>query len=180
MTVHSHLITSGARFAAFAAMALSVGCATIQYDAQADSQISKLQTDVDTQLVTLISLEDQWADLNGKTEAEDIKAASEVKAHLSYYGNIDAYNKIDVDLTTLKLRVDANPDRNTPLIDADLDRMRAGLLGSGPADRTSLRGLHHGGQLSRDLLVDAEKQFNIQFQSLLAYETALKPRASGK
>jgi len=170
----------------------AAACAAIPYDDQTDKLVTQLQTDVDTQLVSLISLEDQVTSLNGKTDADSVAALAAANKKLAYSANLDAYNKIDVDLISLKLRVDASPNATTPTIDFDICKIKQALLGLDTPDEKALcetpapnppplsfKDLHQKGELSANTVIATEQLLDTELQGLITYETVLKGGGSG-
>ena len=81
---------------------LVAACAAPQYDDQTDKLISQLQTDVNTEIVSLITLDHTISNLTGKTDAASKKALADAKTKAGYNANTSFYNKVDVDLTALQ------------------------------------------------------------------------------
>jgi hypothetical protein len=171
---------SRARIAsAFIAMLGAAGCAAPQYDDQTDKMISTLQSDVDTQLVTLITLDHKIAALAAKSDAASQKALADATTKAGYDASSSFYDKTDVELTSLRLRVDAAPNNSTANIDTALTDLSENLLGEDTAG--SLQNHHKnspGGVMDLFYLTTIEKQLNAQFQALLSYELVLKGNSS--
>jgi hypothetical protein len=147
------------------------GCATPQYDDQTDKLITQLQTDVDTGLVSLITLDHRIALLATKDDAASKKALADAMIKAAYDANAAYYAKLDVDLTGLETRIDAEPSRATPYLDRALSDLRQNLL----AAPGSLQATHEQlGVLSEDYLRIAAKTVNAQIGALLTRELALK------
>jgi len=148
-----------------------VACSAPPYDEQTDRLISSLQSDVDSQIVTLLSIDRKIAELAGANTDPARKALAEARARAGYEGNAAFYDKLDSQLTSLRLRIDALPNEATPNLDRSIDDLRANLLGG----EGSLRSLHQQqGILSEAYLRTIRRQLNAQFQALLAYELVLK------
>src|ERR1051326_5260072 len=84
------------------ALLFATSCAAPQYDAQTDKLISQLQTDVDSEIVSLITLDRKIARLSGKADQTSQKALAEAKSKAGYEANADFYDKIDVGLIGLQ------------------------------------------------------------------------------
>src|SRR5271157_5527425 len=95
---------------------MMAACAAPQYDVQTDQLISQLQTDVDTEIAALITLDRKINSLSGKTAAASQKALADTRAKAGYDANTGFYDKVDVDLTALQTRVDAEPSAATPYL----------------------------------------------------------------
>lgn len=113
-------------------------CAAPQYDDQTDKLISQLQTDVNTEIVSLITLDHKISNLAGKTDAASQKALAAAKSKAEYDANTTFYDKVDVDLTSLQTRVDAEPSAATPHLDKAIQDLRDNLL----AGNGSMQALH--------------------------------------
>lgn len=151
--------------------AVLTACVAPQYDDQTDKLISQLQTEVDTQLITLISLDHKIAALSQRGEPASQKALAEVRTQASYDANIGFYDKIDVDLTSLQTRVDSEPSRATPDLDRSILLLRQNLV-SGPG---SLQQTHEAQNiLSEPYLRSVEQIVNAQMGALLTREIGLK------
>jgi len=154
------------------------GCITFTppaYDDQTDTLITQLQVDVDTEIVTLISLDHKISSLSQKTDDESLKALADAKTKSGYDANGTFYDKVDVDLIGLKIRVDAQPNSVTHHLDVSLKDLRDNLLGSD----ASMRLLHQSdGILSEDKLGFFQKLVDAQIGALLAYELQLKNGSS--
>jgi hypothetical protein len=154
------------------------GCAAPQYDAQTDKLISTLQSDVDTQLVSLISLDHKIAGLKGSSDSTSQKALAEATTKAGYDANSGFYDKIDVELTSLALRVDAAPNDSTARIDVAIKALRDNLLGRDI--KGSLQNVHlASGVLDESYLTSEQGILNTQFQALLTYELVLKNGSDG-
>jgi hypothetical protein len=150
-------------------------CSAPPYDEQTDRLISALQYDVDSHIVTLLSLDRKIAELSRANDDLARKALADARARAGYEANAPFYDKIDSQLTSLRLRVDALPNEATPNIDRSIDELRANLLtGEG-----SLRSVHQQrGVLSEAYLRNERNILNAQFQALLTYELVLKSGAT--
>jgi hypothetical protein len=158
------------------ALALMLGaCGAPPYDEQTDRLISALQYDVDSQLVALLSLDHQIAEYSSANTDAGRKALAETKARAGYDANAPFYDKLDSQLTSLRLRIDALPNEATSDLDRSIDELRANLLtGEG-----SLRSVHQQrGVLSEAYLRNERRILNTQFQALLSYELVLKAGSS--
>jgi hypothetical protein len=150
-------------------------CSAPPYDEQTDRLISGLQSDVDGQIVMLISLDHKIAELSAAASEASRKTVADAKAKAGYEANAAFYDKIDSQITSLRLRIDALPNEATANLDRSLDELRANLL----SDQGSLRSVHQQqGILSEPYLLSERKLLNAQFQALLTYELVLKTGAS--
>lgn len=129
-------------------------CATPpQYDDQADTQITNLQKEIDSQIVKFISDAHQ-----GDTAA--LKDSS-------YLQNIKWYNQVDTDLTSLELRMESSSDPSTANFPQFFDNMRTEL--------SNIQKDHQGkGNLGVAVWTVSRNQLNAQFAVLLTYEISLK------
>ena len=151
--------------------AVLAACVAPQYDDQTDKLISQLQSDVDTQLVTLISLDHKIAALSQRSDPASQKALTEARIKASYDANTGFYDKIDVDLTSLQTRVDSEPTHATPDLDRSILLLRQNLV-SGPG---SLQQTHEAQNiLSEPYLRSVEQIVNAQMGALLTREIGLK------
>ena len=149
------------------------GCLTPpQYDDQTDKLISQLQTDVDTEIVTLISLDHKIANLKDKTDAASQKDLAEAKPKAEFDANSTFYDRVDVDLIALRMRVDAEPNIATPRLDSAINYLRKNLLEDGNCMRT----LHQQNDviLSEFVLTNMQKLVDAQIGALLTAELELK------
>jgi hypothetical protein len=132
---------------------LAAGCAVPQYDDTANTELTALQKEVDSQIVTFISLARQ-----GGPDA--LKKGS-------YAQNIDWYNKVDTDTTSLELRMEAVLDPSTKNLPTFFDNLRQQF--------TNLRTTHQAkGNLPAPVWVVTRNQLNVQFAVLITYELSLK------
>lgn len=138
---------------------VSASCTTTpQYDQTTDSAISSLQKEVDLQLV-------QWMTYKKVGDADSLQKAS-------YKSNIDFYSRVDSELTSLELRIEAVPDRSTEKLPTFFDNLRQQL--------SNLEKTHQqDGTLSVIVLTPIRNQLNAQFAVLLTYELSLKGVSSG-
>jgi len=150
---------------------LVAACTAPQYDDQTDKLISQLQTDVDTQIASLITLDRKIASLSGKTDAPSQKALAEAKVKAGYDANTSFYDKVDVDLTSLQTRVDAEPSAATPFLDKAIQDLRENLL----AVEGSMQATHQKvGILSAAYLRNVKTLVDPQMSALLTRELGLK------
>jgi len=153
-----------------------VGCAGPQYDSQTDKLISQLQTDIDTGIVSLITLDHKIELLSGQSDPASRRALADAKAKASYDANTGFYDKVDVDLTGLQTRVDAQPSLATPHLDNSIAALRANLLS---ADG-SMQATHQKVQiLSVPYLTAVRQIVDAQVGALLTRELGLKGGGSG-
>jgi hypothetical protein len=133
---------------------LVISCASVpQYDAETDKQITTLQKDIDSQLVKFI------------TYSRQTDAASKTKG--SYSQNIDFYDKIDTDITSLELRMEAVPDPSTKNLPQIFKNLREQFKNIQDAHKQQ-------GNLSEVAWTALRNQLNAQFAILLTYELSLK------
>ena len=150
-------------------------CTAPAYDEQTDKLISNLQSDVDAEIVRLISLSHKIVDLTRRTDAASRQALADARAKSAFAASADFYDKVDAQLTSLRLRVDAAPNDATDRIDHSLDELRANLL----SGEGSLHDVHQQQDiLSERYLINERKILNAQFQALLTYELVLKTGAT--
>ena len=165
------------------------GCAAPQYDDQTDKLITQLQTDVDTEIVSLITLDHKIDALtkqaaalaakadaaSQKTLASTQKALADAKTKAGYEANTSFYDKVDVDLTGLQTRVDAEPSPATPFLDDGIAQIHDNLL----ADNASLLSNHQQYDiLSESFLRLSQKTIDQQIGALLTRELGLKGSSS--
>lgn len=131
-----------------------ISCASVpQYDAETDNQITTLQKEIDSQIVKFIGFSRQT------------DAASKTKG--SYSQNIDFYNKIDTDITSLELRMEAVPDPSTKNLPQIFNNLRKQIDNIQDAHKTK-------GNLPEVVWTALRNQLNAQFAALLTYELSLK------
>lgn len=171
------------------ALALVWGCAAPQYDDQTDKLISALQADVDTQFVTLISLaqkisrlDRQIEALHGQTDAASARmlaaaqqALTDATTKAGYDANVPAYDKLAVDLISLQMRVNAEPNDSTPDLNKALANLRDNLIGAGGLQDTHQR----DGVLTAIYLQPAQQLIDVQLQALMIRDLILKNGSSG-
>lgn len=146
------------------------GCAAPQYDSQTDQLITTAQTDTDTLLVHLSSLDDQIAARQQPGTMPDPAALKTLQSEAAYAANIPAYDKIQVDLIALQTRIDAEPNSSTPHLDNALKELNANLFGPG-----SLQAYHQSQNILGKTVIDADqKLIDEQYSALLLYELVLK------
>jgi hypothetical protein len=154
---------------------LAAACAAPQYDDQTDKLISELQTDVDTEIVSLITLDHKISSLSGKSDAASQRALADAKAKAGYDANTGFYDKVDVDLTSLQTRVDAEPSAATPHLDTAIKDLRDNLL----AADGSMQATHQKvGILSEAYLRNVKMLVDAQIGALLTRELGLKSGSS--
>jgi hypothetical protein len=148
-----------------------VACSAPPYDEQTDRLISELQYDVDSQIVMLLSLDRRIVELAPTNTDAARKAIADARARAGYEANAAFYDKLDSQLTSLRLRVDALPTEATPNIDRAIDELRANLL----SGEGSLRSVHQKQSILGEAYLRNERRLlNAQFQALLSYELVLK------
>jgi len=157
--------TPSRRSLSFASLlaAFVVACTPPPYDDQTDKAISTLQSDVDTEIVSLLSF--------AHTASAGGSGASDAKTKGGYQANKTFYQKVDVELMSIKLRVDAAPSVSTSQMDKALEALRQNIL-SGPG---SLQSVHQQEDLPGEAYFTTERTILAQqFQALLTYELLLK------
>lgn len=151
-----------------------VSCSPPKYDAQTDKLITTLQTDTDTLLINLISLDNQIHFLRNHANKSSNNARLSDMEKSSYRANISSYNKINVDYVTLRTRIDATQNKSTPHLDRALDQIYANLFG-----KESLETQHQKNERLERPYLESEKAFlDSQFAALLTYELVLKDGVS--
>lgn len=146
--------------AAWSGSAILVGsillsaCATLpQYDATTDSDISALQKEIDAKLV-------QWISYSRAADATIAQKGS-------YQANTDFYSKVDTDLTSLELRMEAVADKSTAKLPQFFENMRAQMK--------NLQDAHKADSTLKEIVITPVRdQLNAQFAVLLTYELSLK------
>jgi prophage DNA circulation protein len=142
------------------------------YDPTTDAQITAAQQETDALLVRLISLDQRIAQLAKLADPASQKALAEARAAASYGENMDAYDRISTDLTTLKLRMTATPDLAAAKLGQSIDAIRANI--------EDLQSVHaEQGFLGAVALQLARTAINQQFETLLRYELNLKAGKPG-
>jgi hypothetical protein len=138
----------------FVLVAFVASCVSVpQYDATTDTNLTNLQKEVDSELVLLISLQREG-------DPASLKKAA-------YQQSIDFYNRVDTDLTSVELRMEAVPDPST----SNLPQIFANLR----AEFGSLQDTHRQQvNLDEHYLIPVRNLLNVQFASLLTYELSLK------
>lgn len=135
---------------------LLVSCATSKYDATVDAKLTELQQEVDTQMVSMISASTQTNEKSVKQRA--------------YNANIAFYDKVDVDLTSLELRMEgvSGSKDNTEEI---FSNIRSTL--------TSIAQTHKKqGVASREYWAANRTILNVEFGTLIQRELVYKGLAS--
>jgi len=134
------------------------GCVSApQYDATTDSDISSLQNEIDSELV-------QWTSLAQAGDAASLQKQS-------YAQNTSFYDKVDSDLETLELRLEAVQDPSTANMPQYFSNIRAQIA--------NLKALHEkNNNLDALTLKGIRPTMNLNFAILLTYELSLKGVAS--
>jgi hypothetical protein len=153
-------------------MVAVTGCVSLpQYDDQTDKLISHLQTDVDKQIIALITLDHKIDSLSSKTDAASQKALADLKIKAGYDANTSFYENVDVDLISLQTRVDAEKSPATSYLDISIKDLRETLLG----DEGSMQATHKEVDiLSVTFLRNTQKLVDAQIGALLTRELGLK------
>ena len=153
------------------ALILSACTPPPQYDEQTDKLISQLQTDVDSEIVTLITLDHKIAALSRQTDPASQQALAAAKTAAGYDANTPFYDKVDVNLTALQTRVDAEPTLATPYLDRGIKDLRDNLL----AAEGSMQATHQKlNILSEPYLRTVRQIVDAQISALLTREIGLK------
>jgi hypothetical protein len=154
------------RVAIIGSAILLASCVSVpQYDATTDTQLSALQSEIDSKLV-------EWA-----TDVSSPDPGTKAKA--GYSKNVDFYNKVDTDMESLELRMEAVPDasnHNLPTYFTNLRQMLTNLKGA----QQQLEQQNPPAYLSAGGLTATRWQFAAQFAPLITYELTLKGVASSK
>ena len=160
------------RRALICSVLILAGCVTApQYDDQTDKLISQLQTDVDTEFVSLKSLNDQIKDYSGQTDAASQKSLADAKTKASYSSADAFYQKADVDLISLKTRIDAEPNLSTSKLDEAWQLLNDNLIGS----TDSMQSIHKRDTIiSNTELTEIQALVDAQIGALLTRELNLK------
>jgi hypothetical protein len=125
-----------------------------QYDAQTDTQLTNLQKEVDSKIVTFIS-DERLGDPASLKDA-------------SYTLNVKWYNQVDTDLETVELRMEAVPDPSTANLPQIFNNIRTALI-------VNVQTAHQKkGNLGIVDWTATRNQLNVQFAVLLTYELSLK------
>jgi hypothetical protein len=160
---------------AVALVAVMAGCSAPLYDDQTDKLMSQLQSDVDTEIVTLITLDHKIDSLAKRSDAASVKALAAAKTKAGYDANTAFYDKVDVQLTGLQTRIDAEPSAATPALDKALVDLHDNLL----AADGSMQATHERVDiLSEAYLRSAQVFIDAQIGALLTRELGLKNGAS--
>ena len=124
-----------------------------QYDDKADTQLTDLQKEVDSQIVQLISWQHQH-------DSASLKKAS-------YAQNVDWYNKVDTDTMALELRMEAVSDPSTANLPQFFDNLRTQF--------TNIKTSHAADtNLEEEIWIVLRSQLNVQYATLITYELSLK------
>lgn len=135
-------------------LCLSVwACATASYDQQADQLLTKVQKNIDTQLVTWQS-ELEW------------QAKQNKKQEIPFANYRKFYDDTDVDLNLLAIRMKSAGGNSPAIVGPIVDDLRSQL--------SDIKKLHQeNNNLSTNAIRNARGQFNAQFAALTAYELSL-------
>jgi hypothetical protein len=141
-------------FASILASFLLAACATVAYDDQADQQLTALSQELNLQFIT-------W---ESQLEAQTPTAVPYDAAF---------YNKVEADITTLEIRMEASQSEAT-------DKL-VPVFQSLAQQVENLRNLHQKqGQFKDAAFLHAEQNLlNVQIASLLTFELSLKPSQVG-
>ena len=153
----------GAAAALFATLGACVSAP--QYDATTDANLSALQREIDAQLVKWI------ADVRSSKSAD--------KENATYAKNVDFYNKVDTDMLSLELRMEAVPDasnKNLPQYFSNLRQIVENIKSTQQEDDAKKPPEY----FDPDVLQHTRWQIAAQFAPLITYELTLKGVASPK
>jgi hypothetical protein len=126
------------------------GCASVNYDDQADSQLTSITQEVNQQFIT-------WE--------------NQSKAKAAPY-DPTFYNKLEADLQTLEIRMEASQDPATQNLIPVFDSLNQQV--------ENLRQLHQTEKTLPAEFFHAERQLlDAQLAALITYELSLKPSAIG-
>ncbi len=165
----------GITVALLLALALA-GCAAPQYDDQTDKLITQLQTDVDTEIAALITLDHRIARLSDSTDPAAKTALADARTKAGYDANAGFYDKVDVDIDALQTRVDAEPSAATQYLDRAIKDLHDNLLGADGSMQATHQKLDI---LSAPYLMGVRQIVDAQIGALLTRELGLKSGASG-
>jgi hypothetical protein len=128
-----------------------------QYDDTANTELTNLQKEVDSQIVQFIS------DARQNT-ADSLKDSS-------YTQNIKWYNSVDTDTTSLELRMEAVIDPSTANLPTIFDNLRTQM--------SNIQAVHQAHtNLPVIFWTPIRNQLNVQFAALMTYELSLKGTSS--
>jgi len=132
-----------------AVLATVQGCTTVNYDSQADQQITSITTEFNQQMLS-------WESQAGATPP--IPATYDAKF----------YDKLEADITTLRIRLMASQDAASNLIVGDISTLQD--------DVEKLRQFHiKQKQFAVASFIEAERrEINVQFAVLTTFELSLK------
>ena len=147
-------------------VALIVSCAPT-YDEQTDRQIAVVQQEVDAGLVRLITLGRRIDVLGKLDDPASRKALAEARAKASYDANLDFYDKVDTDLTSLQLRIAATPDLSATKLNEAIKAIRDNI-----DDLRQYQSRHEF--ISAGAVSLIRGPINQQFEALMHYELNLK------
>ena len=148
-----------------------IGCTAPVYDDQTDKLVTQLQTDVETEITTLITLDEEIQDVSRNTDSVSKAELTKYKSAAGWNANTSAYDKIAVDLLLLRPRVEAVRNWGTPSVLKSIDLLRENLVGS----TNSMRALHQrDGILRLDELQTINNTVGPELDALVAVEAQLK------
>jgi hypothetical protein len=140
------------------------------YDESTDKQIMAVQQETDAGLEKLITLGRKIDSLRNLKDLASQKALKDAQSKASYDANVDFYDKVDTDLTSLQLRMTATPDLSGVKLDESFKALQDNM--------DDLRKFHSDhGVIGAQALSNARTAINQQFKTLMQYELNLK---SGK
>jgi len=161
----------------FLLFSLLAACSTPAYDDQTDKLALQLQTDVETELTTLLTLGEEIQDVSQDTDPTSKAALTKYQAAANWTANMAAYDKIEVDLLVLRPRVAAESNWGTSSVLQSIDLLSANLVDSA----NSMRGLHkRDGILRLDEIQDIKGVVEPQLDALIAVEAQLKTAQPSK
>jgi TRAP-type uncharacterized transport system substrate-binding protein len=151
----------------FVLLAVLAACAAPTYDEQTDKQIAAVQQETDAGLVKLITLARKIDRLKEQSDPASRKALAEATLKAGYEANVDFYDKVDSDLTSLELRMTATPDLSAAKLGESIKALRDNI--------DDLRKFHADhGTISASALVHVRTAINQEFKTLIHYELNLK------
>ena len=151
--------------AVFGACLLS-SCVTVpQYDATTDASLSSVQSEIDAKMVELSY------DVRSKNPADNAKA--------TYAQNAAFYSKVDTDLESLELRMEAVPDASNKNLPAIFGGIRE-MLTNFENTQQQLDAEQPPRLMAAGTIQTTRNQFNAAIAPLITYELMLKGVSSPK
>ena len=154
------------RLVVITACGLLAGCVTVpQYDAATDTSLSSLQSEIDAKLVEMVS---------------DVRSTDpSVKGKATYQQNVSFYNKVDTDIESLELRMEAVPDASNKNLPEIFNTIR-GILDNFENTQKQLDAKTSPEFFGPGDILATRNQLNADFAPLITYELMLKGVSSPK